>query len=233
MLRSTTLILALFTAVLAAPTCSCDEQPSLKQAWRDARKGDSPYAVATVISEDRPSDHNQNVTYSLRTERCTKIVNATTNSSVARCGVNLMKNKVYVLRLSKDEAITTAISTCDVLREYDQLSESDRKFVKKKVRARCESVINSSCKRLKCSKAFICGDGSKCAPRKCTETCSPVGKCTTVGCHFGWECDLSRGLCVRNTSTCTTKCSKDYVCTTVGCESGYTCLLGKCYKNKS
>jgi len=227
MLRST-FVLVLFTVALAAPSCRCNEQREFKKEVLIAGKSQTPYAIATITSVDRPDDPNKLVTYTMRTEWCSGTVKATTSGSAARCGVNLTKNKVYVLRLNKD-GTSTPISSCDVFHAYDELSVEHTRFVRKKIAARCEPVLNSPCVRLKCSQGYVCRN-AKCSARKCSKICSG-GKCRTAGCHFGWKCDGK--FCVKKKTTCTTRCNKNYVCTTLGCPSGHTCLLEKCYKNKS
>jgi len=151
-------IAVLCSLVASSLACSCLAPPPFRQAITEAKFSDSPYAVATVISEDRPADINGLVTYTLRTDGCPSTVIATTCGNGACCGTVLKVNTKYVIRLKKNGA-RSSVSLCGVQREYNSISSADRAFVDANVTGRC---VASSCAAVTCVDGDICVDG-KCA----------------------------------------------------------------------
>lgn len=87
--------------------------PAFQPAVLNAKNTGAPYAVATVISAERPADINAQVTYNARLEGCLKTVVVTTGGNGALCGVRLKLNTKYVLSLMKDGS-SSRIGLCDV-----------------------------------------------------------------------------------------------------------------------
>jgi len=151
-------IAVLCSLVASSLACTCLAPPPFRQAITEAKDSDSPYAVATIISEDRPADINGLVTYTLRTDGCPSTVIATTCGNGACCGTVLKVNTKYVIRLKKNGA-RSSVSLCGVQREYNSISSADRAFVDANVTGRC---VASSCAAVTCVDGDICVDG-KCA----------------------------------------------------------------------
>jgi len=235
--------------VISSYACSCIRPPEFRQAVADAEGGDSPYAIAQVISEDRPADINGQVTYTLRPEGCTKTVIVTTCGNSACCGVRLSVRAKYVLRLKKN-GTPSRVGSCGVFRQYDRLSTGDKSFVKKNVRSRCGAIKPvvippgiRSCAFVDCQFGYTCKFG-RCVrqPNQCHRRClriacrpgQPCPVCNTVGCRPGWEC--KNGRCIRPRPGCYSACTQVQcirapcppICRTIGCSRGYSCVRGKC-----
>jgi len=220
-------IIVLCSLIAYSLACSCGRPPPLRQAILDARDTDSPFAVATLISEDRPADINSQVTYTLRTEGCLKTVIATTCGNGACCGVRLQVNTKYVLPLPKNGS-PGRVNLCGVFKRYNSLSAADRAFVDGNVPGRCAST---TCANVLCPVGNICVNG-KCLPeipkRRCMQVCTkmacPPGimcnTCNSIGCRRGYTCTQDR-RCVRETPP-------RPQCETEGCRWGGRCVGGKC-----
>lgn len=235
---------ALFAAAVSA--CSCFPPPTFQEAVLNAKNTDAPYAVATVISEDRPADPggvgNIQITYTVRPEGCKRTYKVTTGGNGALCGVVLKINTKYVLQLKMDGS-PTGISSCGVWSAYDDLSKADRAFVAENVPGRC--TLTGSCAVILCPPGTVCRRG-KCVGISCPIYCPPGtfcflekcrDRCIFMKCGPGYTCKL--GKCIPS-GKCTEKCTIVQCvqapcppsCMVTGCPVGYRCPFGKCIPPK-
>lgn len=227
-------VLVLVALVASTLGCSCVVQPeqTLLQVINAAKLSDNPYAVATLVSEDRPADINADVTYTFRLEGCLDTVLVTTCGNSACCGVALMVNKKYLIRLNKDGS-TSKIESCNTFPFlYDDLSAADRQVVKDNVPSRCGAV---SCAAVLCEVGFICRNG-KCIDNSCdgiigcppgtvcrNRKCVDENSCPIKPCDSGYKC--VGGKCVKK---CYVRCYRPWGCWVVGCKRGWGCKNGNC-----
>jgi len=233
-------VLVFIALVASTIACSCVAQPerTLLQMINIAKTSDNPYAVATLVSEDRPANINAQVTYTFRLEGCLNTVLATTCGNSACCGVAMMVNKKYLVRLNKDGSTSSIDSCTSFPKLYDNLSAADRQVVKDNVPSRCGAT---SCAAVLCLVGTICRDG-KCIDNSCdgvircppgticrNRKCVNENSCPSKPCGRGYKC--INGKCVRIIPRCYLRCYRgSWGCKVVGCPRGWGCRRGACVR---
>ena len=237
MARNSIIVQFLLALALAACThgCRCPIPPPFEKAVEAAADGPAPYFVAKVISENRPTNINAQVTYKLSVATAcgkTRTQLLTTCGNGACCGVELTVGKKYALPLLKSGK-KSSLNSCQRYAAYDSLTDFEKGLVA--VCEKCKTpcvCVQSPCP---CDTEPRCKPGFKCVDEMCVpiipisscSKCKPGtkcvnGKCVPITCPkpcpFGTVCQF--GKCVPDAASCAA----------VLCPVGTICKNGKCIR---
>lgn len=114
-----------------AIACSCGPPPTFGKAVADAKNSNSPYYLATVLSQNIPSDINGQVLITVRVKtgcKTTRIQLVTTVNNGGLCGIRLTVVKEYAMPLKRNGDASSE-GLCTVRRDADRLTAAQRQIV--------------------------------------------------------------------------------------------------------